>query len=52
MTLAKRAISANDVFEREREGHGLARTSSEYSHIPSDIQAQLQTMSWRIRAST
>lgn len=52
MTLAKRAISSNDVFEREREKQGLSRTSSEYASIPNDIQSQLQSMSWRIRAST
>lgn len=51
MTMSKRAISSNDVLQREHEGRGLARTSSEYASIPPEIQAQLQSMSWRIRAS-
>lgn len=51
MTMSKRAISSNDVLQREHEARGLARTSSEYAHIPPEIQAQLQSMSWRIRAS-
>ncbi|KAI3624049.1 hypothetical protein CBS14141_002477 [Malassezia furfur] len=49
--MSKRAISSNDVLQREHEGRGLARTSSEYASIPPEIQAQLQSMSWRIRAN-
>ncbi|WFD44171.1 hypothetical protein MPSI1_002837 [Malassezia psittaci] len=51
MTMAKRTTSVNDVYQREQQSRGLARTSSEYAHIAPEIQAQLQSMSWRIRAN-
>lgn len=52
MLMNKRAVSAQDVYENERTSQGLSRVSSEYATIPSDIQNRLQSMSWRIRAST
>ncbi|WFD00329.1 hypothetical protein MYAM1_003077 [Malassezia yamatoensis] len=49
--MAKRTTSVNDVYQREQHARVLARTSSEYAHIAPEIQAQLQSMSWRIRAN-
>ncbi|WFD20928.1 hypothetical protein MCAP1_003183 [Malassezia caprae] len=51
MPLAKRAVSAHDVWRSDAENQGLSRVSSAYDAIPSDIQARLQSMSWRIRSN-
>lgn len=52
MPLPKRAVSAHDVWRSDADKQGLSRVSSAYDAIPSDIQARLQSMSWRIRSST
>ena len=51
MSVAKRTVSAADVYGEENAPRGLTRTCSEYASIPDDVHTRLQSMSWRIRAS-
>ncbi|WFD36749.1 hypothetical protein MCUN1_003636 [Malassezia cuniculi] len=51
MSVAKRTVSAADVYGTENAPRGLTRTCSEYASIPDDVHSRLQSMSWRIRSN-
>lgn len=51
MSVAKRTVSAADVYGPENAPRGLTRTCSEYASIPDDVHTRLQSMGWRIRSN-